>query len=318
LRPFPMAGMHFKGFSTRFFQIRGGCMPSRRKLMWVAAGLLILSWFNTGCVSKDMMIKSMDPIMDDMNLAINRNPDVEIVRDAIPAGLIQLDGFITSAPNNKILLRAAEGYFGYSFAFVEEKDRERAGALYIKARNYALRALVGTGMSSLQFPDKPLDKFTAALGDFDRRDVPALYWSASCWMAWAGLNVHKPEVLLAIPKIEAMLLRSIELDETYYNGGAHAALGAFYASRAKVIGGDPDKAGAHFKRAFEISDSKVLFFHLLYAQYYCYQIQDRDLFEKTLNQVVSVPVDYYPDKNFPNEVAKRKARVLLNKIDDIF
>ena len=294
-------------------------MPSRTRLLRTAAALLAMSWLFSGCMPpKHMIIQSMNPIMNDMNLAINRNPDVDTVRDAMPAGLIQLDGFITSAPNNTLLLTAAEAYFGYTFAFVEENDRERAGFLYLKARNYALRALVGAGESSVRFVDQPLDALTVSLKGFGRGDAPALYWSASCWMAWAGLNVNKPEVLVAIPKIEAMLLQCVELDETFYHGGAHAALGAFYASRAKVIGGDPDKARAHFKRAFEISDSKVLFFHLLYAQYYCYQIQDRDLYEKTLSGVIAVPVDHFPDKNFPNEVAKRKARVMLEKIDEYF
>lgn len=295
-------------------------MPFRMRPMRIAAGALLLLWLLAGCsIPKEYMIQTMNPMIMDMNLSINRNADVVLVRDALPSNLVLIDGLLTSAPGNKtLLLSAAEAYFGYTLAFVEDNDRERASGLYLKARDYAVRALVGRGPSSPAFLDQPLEEYQAALKGFGRKDVPGLYWTASCWMIWAGLNINRPEVLMAIPRIEAMLLRSVELDEGFYNGGAHAALGAFYSSRARVIGGDPDKAQAHFRRAFEISDSKILIFRYLYAQYYCYQIQDRDLFEKTLKGVIDTPVDHYPDKNFANEVAKLKARALLDKADELF
>jgi hypothetical protein len=294
-------------------------MQSRLRLACAAVLMAMLFSPLTGCSMKHFIIRNMNPIVEDMNLAINRNPDVDMVRDAMPAGLLQLDGFIASSPNNTtMLLAGAEGTFGYSYAFVEDNDKARASALYLKSRNYGARALLGSEAASRDFLEQPLDVFTASLNRFRKGDVPAMYWTAGPWMAWAGLNINKPETLMAVPKIEAMLLKCVELDETYYNGAGHAALGAFYSSRAKVIGGDPDKAQEHFKRAFEISHAKILFFHQLYAQYYCYQIQDRDLFEKTLKQVVEAPVDYYPEKNFPNEVAKRKAKDLLDKIDELF
>jgi hypothetical protein len=293
-------------------------MPSRSRVMRGAAVLLVLLTFLTGCSAKKMIVMNMKPIIEDMNIAVNRNPDVELVKQSMPAGLVQLDGFITAAPNRTMLISAAEGYFGYSYAFVEDNNKERASLMYLKARDYGLRALMGDGPAGAAFLDMPLDEFKAYLLKFGKRDVPGIYWTASPWMAWAALNINKPEVLMGVPKIEAMLLRCIELDETYYNGAAHAAIGAFYASRAKVIGGDPEKAQEHFKRAFEISNGKILFFYQLYAQFYCYQIQDRDLFEKTLKQVVDTPVNFYPDKNFPNEVAKRKSKDLLDKVDELF
>jgi hypothetical protein len=294
-------------------------MLSRMRLMGVAAAMLVFFSPLTGCSMKTMIVRNMNPIIEDMNIAVNRNMDVELVREAMPAGLIQLDGLITSSPNNsQLLLSAAEGTFGYSYAFVEDSDKERASKLYLKARDYAVRVLVGKGPDSKAFLDKPLDEFTAALNGFGRSDAPAMYWTSSAWMAWAGLNINKPETLMAVPKIEAMLLKCVELDEGFYNGAGHAALGAFYASRAKVIGGDPDKALQHFNRAFEISKSRVLFFHVLKAQYYCYQIQDRDLFETTLKTAIEAPADIYPEKGFANEVARRKARDLLDRIDDLF
>ncbi len=292
-------------------------MASKPARIWGILCILVISWSLVGCSSNRLIVKSMEPVMDKMNIAVNMNPDVDMVRDALPATLIQLDGFIEAAPEEKLLLKAAEAYFGYSFAFVEDVDKKRAGLLYMKARNYALQALLGD-KSFGRFLDKTPEEFKKNLNSYGKGDVPALHWIANCWMAWAAQNINNPQVLMDVPKIEATLLRVIELDETFYYGGSHAALGAFYASRSKTIGGDPDKAKHHFDRAFSISDSKIFFFYLLYAQYYAYQIQDRELFEKTLNDVMSKPVGYFPEKNFANEVAKRKARLLLEKIDDYF
>jgi tetratricopeptide (TPR) repeat protein len=270
-----------------------------------------------GCLPTDYIVKSMDPLMDSMATAVNMNPDVDMLRDALPATLVQMDGQIQDTPDPKLLLRASEAYFGYTYAFVADTDRQRARMLFLKARDYALRVL----MLNYHFRDsfgRDINTFTESLKEFKKEDVPALYWTANNWMAWIAINLDNPEVLLDVPKVEAMLLRVLELDETYYNGASHATLGAFYASRSKILGGDPLKAKHHFDRAFELSGSKLLFVHLLYAQYYAYQIQDRDLFVKTLEAIIETPTDYYPERNFANEIAKRKAQMLLKDVDDYF
>ena len=279
--------------------------------------LFILAASMWGCADAGFIIKNMEPLMDELNVSMNKSSDVEMLRDAMPANLVQLDGFIEAAPNTKLLLRTSEAYFGYTFAFVEETNKKRASMLYLKARDYALDVLLQERYFRENF-NKGIDEFRGSLDEFGKKDVPSLYWAANNWMAWIALNLNNPEVLLDIPKVEAMLLRAVDLDETYYYGGAHATLGAFYASRAKAIGGDPEKARYHFQRAFKLSRSKVLFIHLLYAQYYAYQVQDRDLFVKTLEAVVATPVGYFPEKNFANEIAKRKAQKLLEDVDMYF
>ena len=292
-------------------------MASKKKHRAVLAGFVSLVLLLSGCASPEFMVKSMDPLMDRMDTTVNRCPDVDTIRDSLPTTIVQLDGFIDIAPSAKLYLRAAEVNFGYSFAFIEDVDRARASYLYLKARDYALQPLL-LNDDFCGALHRPVDKFSASLDEFGKADAPALYWAACSWMAWISLNLDKTEVLMDIPKIEAMLHKVIELDGNYYYGSAHATLGAYYASRSKVIGGDPDKAKYHFDRAFAISQSRLLFIHLLYAKYYAYQIQDRALFEQTLQQVIDTPVDYFPQKNFANEVAKKKARVLLDDVDSYF
>ncbi|MGC9324377.1 MAG: TRAP transporter TatT component family protein [Desulfomonilia bacterium] len=287
-----------------------------RRVLFISA-LFTLGSLLWGCSPTWYVVKSMDPILEDMNRSINRNSDVELVRDALPASLVQLDGLIEASPNTGLLLRASEGYFGYTFAFVEDHDKQRASNLYLKARDYSLRILMQND-SFRRTVNKPVHEFSPSLEGFDEDDVPALYWTSNTWLAWISLNLDNPEVLMDVPKVEAMLLKVIELDENYYYGSAHATLGAFYAAQPKTLGGNPEKAQQHFTKAFEISKGRLLFIHLLYAQFYAYQIQDRDLFVQTLEDVIDTPVNAFPERNFANEVAKRKARILLEAVDEYF
>jgi len=121
-----------------------------------------------------------------------------------------------------------------------------------------------------------------------------------------------------LPKVEAMLQRVIELDETYYYGTAHAMLGSFYAAQPKNMGGNPEKANEHFQKAFDISGSKLLAAQFMYAKFYAVQIQDKALFVQTLNEIIATPVNSFPEKNLANEVVKRKAKDLLEKADTLF
>jgi len=260
----------------------------------------------------------MDPLMDKMNAAVNKHTDVDLVKDAMPAALIQLDGMIEASPDNtKLLVRTAEGYNGYSFVFVEGHDNERAKRLYLRSFAYSLRALKQKKKFADAF-DGPIDEFKASLDVFDKEDVPALFWASSAWLSWAGLNVDEPEIFLALPKIKAMLKRCLELDETYTHGIAHAVLGILYASRPAAFGGKPELAKAELDRALELSNRKMLVFLFMYAKYYTYQIQDRELFAKTLNEIIDAPDDLLPEMGFINTAAKIKAKKLLNDIDNIF
>lgn len=282
-----------------------------------SAVLLACILLVSGCNQKAFMVRSMDPIMDDMKTAVNRSVDVDLVKDALPASLIQLDGFIVAAPNDALLLRGAESYFGYANAFVEDMDKKRAGLLYLKARGYGLQVLKGNDRFARAL-DGPEPEFKEMLKGLDKSSVPALFWTANSWLAWIGITPDDPQALMDIPKVVDMLERVIELDESFYFGSAHAALGSYYASLPRVMGDKTATAKQHFDRAFALSGGRFLFMDFLYAKFYAYQIQDRDLFVRTLEKILSTPSDRYPDAAFANEVVKRKARVLLDNVDTYF
>jgi len=279
--------------------------------------LCLASALACGCSMKALTIRTMEPVMQDMDLAVNRSTDVEMLRQALPAFLVQMDGLIIASGSPTLLLKASEANFGYANAFLEDTDKPRASALYLKARDYAARALYGTkGFEGALA--RPLEEFRADLGRFGMKDVPALFWTANSWLGWGALNLDRSDAVMDMPKAQAMLERVVDLDETYYLGAAHAALGAVHAAQGGLVSGSLEKAKAHFERASAISQGRLLIVELFYAQYYAYQVQDRDLFVKTLEGIVSTPAQAYPDKAFVNETVRRKAKVLLDSVDTYF
>lgn len=274
----------------------------------------------SGCsgIKNRMLVENTRPLRQSIKTTVDQTLDIELIKAGMPASLIQLDGFIALAPDNpELLVNAAEAYSGYAFAFVEDEDSERAARLYKKAMGYAMRALeLNEPFKSAR--NQNLEKFTEALQTFEKTDVPAMFHAANCWLKWISFNLDNPRALMDLPKVEAMMARVRVLDEAYLYGSIHAMLGAYTASRSVALGGKPETARHHFMRAFELSGSRYLIFQWLYARFYAVQIQDRELFVKTLENIIAAPDNLLPEKNLANAIAKQKATRLIQEADVLF
>jgi hypothetical protein len=58
--------------------------------------------------------------------------------------------------------------------------------------------------------------------------------------------------------------------------------------------------------------------YVYYARSYCVQNQDKELFENYLTKVDSASIDILPDSRLSNAIAKKKAKLLRTKIDELF
>ena len=92
----------------------------------------------------------------------------------------------------------------------------------------------------------------------------------------------------------------------------------YYGGRAEMLGGDPSKAKEYLERAIEISQGKHLMARFLLAKYYAVPAQDRELFERTLQEILLAPTEQFPEQRLANELAKRRARRWLKHTDEIF
>ena len=287
----------------------------RRLGILILLGILSLS---LACFpSKKMTVISVGSLLEGVAKASNRQPDLRLLQDGMPAYLMLMDGMMESWPDNgPLLLAAAQGYSSYASAFWVDEDKEYAKNLYGKARRYALRSLELRGLKKPA--ETPLDDFKEGLKGLGKKDVPYIFWTAACWGSWISLNLESMEAMAELPRVEAMMNRVLELDERFYYGGAHLFMGIWFSSRPKGYGGDLKKAQDHFLKAIEFGQGKFLMGYVYYAENYARKAMDRDLFTSTLQKVLETPADVSPDLTLLNTVAKKKAETLLSRVDEYF
>jgi len=296
-------------------------MNGTHKLTITILFFIILLSSISGCTSfkSNLVVDSSKLASANIAEAANQNSDFEMVRDGMPGGILQMDGFIKMAPDDaELLLSAAESNSGYAFLFVQDENKPRAAKIFKKAKEYAFRVLKQNPAFE-DACDKSKEEFVEALKTFDKEDVPALYLGMNSWLSYIGLaNAEDPSLLMNLPKVEAMMDRILELDENYKYGAIHAVIGTYHAAKPEIFGGKPKESKMHFEKAFEISERKFLIWHLLFAKYYTVQVQDQDLFVETLEEAVEAPQNLLPEQNFANEAARHKAKALLEKEDTLF
>ncbi len=223
-----------------------------RKVLLHVLPLVVSVSLTGGCAAKiaRMSVDGMKPIMVEMRGATNKNRDSQLVMDAMPAMLIQMDGFIGVSPENRYLLTsAAEANMGYAFFAVEDKNKERAKFLYLKARDYALRNLMLNKTFKQGFAQDDIEVFTRALKTVHKRDVAPLFIATNSWMSWINLaHADNPSALKDLPKVEAMMDRILAIDDTYYYGGVHALLGTYYVPGPRCSAAGLKRRKSSFRR----------------------------------------------------------------------
>jgi len=295
---------------------RGERLEMKQSLICFFLFLFVLSL--SACLPcKKLTVGATATLLEGVAVSSSKQTDVRSIREGMPAYLMLMDGMIETWPDNEqLLIAAAQGYSSFVSVFVEDQDKEYAKLLLGKARRYALRSLELRGLKEPLA--SPLDDFKKGLKRLNKKDVPYLFWSATCWASWISLQLDSVEALAELPRVESMMQRVLEIDEGFYYGGAHLFMGIWFGSRPKIAGGDLKKAQAHFLRALEMGKGKFLMAYVYYANYYARQALDKDLFVSTLKTVLETSADTLPELTLVNTVAKKKAEELLSRVEEYF
>jgi tetratricopeptide (TPR) repeat protein len=288
----------------------------------------------TGCDVTKMAANQTTEIFVKAAPTYDREADLELAEQAGLSNLKMLEGLLEVTPNNAdLLLLTSSSFARYAFGFIEErieiaderydleeKDRlvRRAVDFYERAKVYGLRLIAQSRREFREVSKQNLEQFSAELKHFEKKHVPALFWTAYAWGSLINLQQGEPARLVELPMVELIMRRVLELDESFFFGGAHLFYGAYYGGRTEMLGGDPSKAKQHLERAIEISNSKYLMAKLLLAKYYAVPVQDRELFEHTLQEILSAPPDLFPEQRLANQLAKRRAKRWLEHADEFF
>lgn len=285
---------------------------------WTAAVSGVLLLLCTGCSTTKLAVGAMVPVLDNARDAALASDDVKTFRDGAAANLFLLEGLIATEPSKTPLrLDAAQMYFSYAFAFIEDDDPGYASILYRKGFEHGRQAVLANKRVVRDW-EVPFDEFDASLVNLRAKDVPAAVWTAANWSQFISLHLDSTAVLRDIPKVTRLLERAAELDGDYFAGLVHVMIGSLHSFRPPMMGGDPEKSLESFQRAFAVGGDSFLMSRYFFARYYCYRIQDAEEFRRTLEGVLDADVVEGDPYRLLNLIAKDRSRVLLGEIDDLF
>ncbi len=251
-----------------------------------------------------------------LSTAMLEQNDVATVRDGAPAYLLAVDALIDGdAENPTLLLTGARLYGTYASGFVEDDARRQR--LSDRALGYGRRALCLECRPTCEAVDRPYDAFVASLDSTDTGDVPTLYGFGAAWAGWVEAHASDWVAVAELPKIEALMRRVLELDESHDGGGAHLYMGVLLTQRPASLGGQPERAREHFERAVALSEGRNLMARMLYARQYARLVFDRELHDRLLTEVVEADPEA-PGLTLSNTLAQDQARRLLAEADEYF
>lgn len=292
-------------------------MRSTRLWSWISLFLLIISLQPACLYSNKARVGAAALLIQDVAKAANKQSDLSIIREGMPAYLMLIDGMVEAWPDNEqLLIAAAQAYSSFASLFAADQDEGYLKLIAEKARAYALRALAQRGFQDPT--ESSFDAFEEAVKASSKKDVPYLFWAATCWASWIMMHLDSMEAMAELPRVKLMMRRSLELDEGFYYGGPHIFMGIWLASRPTIAGGDLQKAKEHFLKALELGEGKFLMTYVYYADNYARRALDRELFVSTLEKVLETPADCAPELTLLNTIAQQKAKELLARVDEYF
>ncbi len=285
----------------------------------LAAALLTPS-----CSVKKRAIQQLgDTLSARLSESFATDNDPELVRAAVPFSLKLVESLLAENPRDPgLLLSAAKGFTEFAYAFPHQDAdinndadaRQRAARLFLRGRDYGLRAL---DLRYPHFADQLKADPKAATAKLTAKDVPLMYWTG---IGWAGaLSASRDFAMLPqIPQFEALLERALALDDTFDEGALHSFFITFEMNSPTRRGDKPAAAKRHFDRAVELSHGHLAGPYVSYAENVSVAKKDRAEFESMLKTALKIDPNAEPSNRLQNLVLQRRARWLLSRADKLF
>lgn len=290
--------------------------------------IAVVALASTGCIKSIATGALADALSGPGNLGSDDDP--ELVRDAAPFGLKTMESVLEAQPEHVGLLTSlASGFTQYGYAFVQQDadadefdaryaqakfSRQRAKKLYLRARDYGLRGLELSSPGITQ-KLKSMRGLPEAVAGLKKEDVPLVYWTAAAWALAISNGKEDMQLVSELPAPEALMTKALELDETWDDGAIHEFFVTFEAAKP---GGTEAAAKAHLDKAVALDHGRRLGVLVSWAEGPLVQAQKREEFEKVLKDVLAADVDASKPDRLSNIIAQRRAKLLLDHVDDLF
>ena len=290
----------------------------------------LLSLIAPGCSIKKIAVKKLGDALAESGSTFASDNDPQLVKDALPFSLKLIESLLAESPRHRgLLLAASSGFTQYAYAFVKQEAdetepidfaramnmRARARGLFLRARDYGLRGLEAAHRGFTEALNKdPL----AAVKLSTKSDVPLLYWTAAAWGMAISLSKNEPALIADQPTVEALIDRSLELNEAFGDGAIHSFLISYEPARQGAAGDPLERARRHFDRAWELSGGYQAGPLVSLAESVSIAARDRREFQSLLERALAVDINARPEYRLANLVMQRRARWLLSRADELF
>lgn len=284
----------------------------------------------SGCSLKKMAVNTVADTLAEVGTTFTSDEDVKLVGDAIPFALKLYESFLESTPRHAgLLLATCSGFTQYAYAYVEtdaealpasrraeiRDAQDRALRLYVRARGYCFRAMnvrfgENTSDALLLNPDTVVAKA-------DADDVPLLYWTAASWGAGIALGIDRPDLAIDLPTVRVLAERALALDEKWNKGTLHE-LFITLDSLPEELGGSRARAREHFEKAVALQAGLSPGPYVALATGVAVPTQDRAEFERLLKTALAIDPEKNPSSRLVTLVMQKRARVLLDRVDEKF
>lgn len=273
---------------------------------------LFSSCATIGKVGLNQASNAVPPLIDNVMQIDNSR----ITKEGLP-GLILLVSAITEfTPENLNLLSTASlAYMAYGL-MVEDDDPKYASELYLKGKEYGMRALMTHKKLKKQL-DSDIRMMHAISYVNDPEYTSAVFTTAMSWGLWAFLNLDDATAPIGLPTILKMVDQSAKLDESFFWGGADFFRMAYNCVMPEFAGGGPKKAKADLDKCLSFSNGEMMLPLVYYAKFYARPYGKRKLFNELLTKVVNFETSN-KELQLVNEIAKKKAKHLLNQEEEFF
>lgn len=300
-----------------------------RRFTALAACVLLLA---PGCKIEEFTAKTTAKMLAQGSIALDREADLQFAREAMPASLKTLETFLINAPDDpNLLLLLARGYNSYAFAMLEGdldeatitgtdeqigKLTRRAKLHYLRGSEYGWRLLDDPALRKAA-QEGDLAKLDEELAALEEQQAPALFWATYGWASAINLAQEDASMMAHLSAVERMMQRVYELTPAYNAGAPILFFGVLNASKPPALGGEPEVARKYFEEAMAKHGDANLLIPFLYARFYAPLVQDRALFDRLIEQVLTADVTAHPDLRLNNEVARERARFWKKHVDEL-
>ncbi len=303
---------------------------------WLCGAIALVA---SGCSITRTASNAMADALAASGSAFTSDEDPELVREALPFSLKLMESLLANTPDHRgLLVACSRSFTQYAYAFVQmDGDRlefddyqgakvlhERAKKLYLRARDYGLRALA---VGEPRFETRLRANAAQTLARLDKSHVEPLYWTCAAWAGAITLSKDDPALLGEIPLVESMLDRAVALDPDFDNGALHAFQMVFEPARAdagarsktqSVPATSKERARAHFERAVAMSGGLSAGLFVSWAESFSVKDQNLAEFRDLLARALAIDPNAAPGRRLVNILMQRRARWLLEHTDELF